>query len=130
MGRGFKRGQYPNEFESCDCWLGHKGRKPAFWRYVKHAACHWLVNFTLRLAQLVEPKRKWRIITSDDHSTVWGGQHTLFDFNFQALVILPDECFRLAYGEELEFGEWLEVNFADHCTKEDRATPIGTVEHH
>ena len=40
---------------------------------MKHAACHWLVNFALELAQLVEPDRKWRIITSDKHSTVWDG---------------------------------------------------------
>ena len=45
-----------------------------FWKYCKHAACHWLVNFTLELAQVVKPKHIWRIITLDEHSTVWGGK--------------------------------------------------------
>jgi hypothetical protein len=55
--------------------------------YVKHAACHWLVNFALELAQHVEPNRAWRIITSQEHSTVWDGKDTLFDFNFLALGV-------------------------------------------
>ena len=43
--------------------------------------CHWLVNFSLRLAERVDPDRPWRIITSDSHSTVWDGYDLLFDFN-------------------------------------------------
>jgi hypothetical protein len=48
---------------------------------VKHAACHWLVNFALRLAILAEPARPWQIVSSQAHSTVWDGQSTLFDCN-------------------------------------------------
>ena len=73
-----------------------RGPNPAYWRYVKHAACHWLVNFNLRLAEQVEPKRTWRIVSSDAHSTVWDGELTLFDFNFHALCIEPEAAFRLA----------------------------------
>ena len=114
----FVRGQYPRSFETI-CWSdGRRGRKPAFWYYVKHSACHWLVNFTLRLAQLVEPKKRWRIITSVDHSTVWDGHDTLFDFNYQAIGILPGECFERAYDEELKPGEFLETVFAAHYSKE------------
>src|SRR6476469_89086 len=58
----------PAEFESCD-WtddrseeLGMRGRNPAYWRYVKHAASHRLVNFNLRLAEQVEPERTWCIV--------------------------------------------------------------------
>src|SRR5215470_4114609 len=51
----FTAGRYPREFESCDWDIGHRGRHPHFWKYVKHSACHWLVNFALELAQLVEP---------------------------------------------------------------------------
>jgi hypothetical protein len=40
----------PTEFESCDWQFEHRGRRPEFWRYTKHNACHWIVNFTLRLA--------------------------------------------------------------------------------
>ena len=46
----FKLGMKPTEFESCDWRCGRKGRQPEFWDYVKHAACHWLVNFNRRLA--------------------------------------------------------------------------------
>jgi hypothetical protein len=53
----FTPGQYPRQFESCNWDWGHKGPEPRYWRYVKHAACHWLVNFNLRLAQLAEPAR-------------------------------------------------------------------------
>ena len=64
-----------------------------------------MVNFALELAQLVEPNRKWRIITSDKHSTVYDGKDTLFDFNFLALGISPKECFELAYKRELKPGQ-------------------------
>jgi hypothetical protein len=112
--RKFTSGDLPCEFESCDWDIDHRGRRPAFWSYVKHGACHWLVNFGLRLATLVRPKKRWRIITSEDHSTVWDGHETLFDFNFQAFGIDPNECFDLAFDEELEPGEYLPVFFAEH----------------
>ena len=73
---------------------GHKvarSRSIAYMNYVLDGASHWLVNFTLRLAMLVEPDREWRIITSEDHSTVWDGRDTLFEFNFQAFGELPEE---------------------------------------
>jgi hypothetical protein len=124
----FLPGMVPTEFESCDWQWGHRGRTPAYWRYTKHAACHWLVNFSLRLAEQVEPKRQWRIITSTKHSTVWDGGGLLFDFNFQAMGISPDECFRLAYHgprdddahaqAELQPGELHKVHLAEHWKRE------------
>ena len=78
--------------------------KPRFWLYVKHAACHWLVNFNLALAQTALPKQQWRIITSDAHSTVWDGAETLFEFNHQALGVDPDECFTMANQFHLPIG--------------------------
>lgn len=101
----FRHGQFPRDFESCDWWIDHCGREPRFWCYVKHSACHWLVNFNLRLAQLVEPGHPWRIVTSDNHSTVWDGNETLFEFNFLALGISPDECFTLANERHLPLGK-------------------------
>jgi hypothetical protein len=77
-----------------------------------------LVNFTLRLAQMVEPRRRWRIITSREHSTVWDGEELLFDFNFQAMGIAPPECFKLAHKRELKLGEFLIVHKATHHSKE------------
>src|SRR5690242_8047256 len=63
----FEPGMVPRDFESCDWWVGHRGPEPRYWRYVKHAACHWAVNFSLRLAERVLPRRPWRILTSDRH---------------------------------------------------------------
>jgi hypothetical protein len=110
----FKPGMFPDEFESCDWRCDHHPPHPRFWRYVKHSACHWLVNFNLRLAEIVEPGRQWRIVTSEDHSTVWDGNDTLFDINFLALGIHPDECFRLANQKHLPPGKELKVYFANH----------------
>jgi hypothetical protein len=112
----FTHGDLPYEFESCDWDCDHRGKRPAFWQYVKHSACHWLVNFNLHLAMLVQPKEPWRIITSEDHSTVWDGDETLFDFNFQAFGIDPDECFDLAFEKELKPGKFIRVYFAEHYT--------------
>jgi hypothetical protein len=114
----FELGMKPSQFESCDWQFEHRGKRPAFWAYTKHAACHWLTNFSLRLAQLVEPKRQWRIITSQKHSTVWDGDSFLFDFNFQALGISPQECFETAYEKELQVGKRLRVYLAEHYTRD------------
>lgn len=112
-GKAFKSGEFPHEYETCDWWVEHRGKKPEFWKYTKHAACHWIVNFTLRLATLVEPKRSWRIVTSQEHSTVWDGKATLFDFNFQAFGIKASEAFRLADEKRLPVGKRLRVYFAE-----------------
>lgn len=63
----FEPGMLPHQFESCDWWCRHRGRMPRFWLYVKHSACHWLVNFNRRLASLAEPERQWRIVSSPEH---------------------------------------------------------------
>ena len=109
-GERFRLGQYPADFESCDWSCGVRGRHPRYFQYVKHGACHWLVNFNLTLAQLVEPKKEWRIVTSLIHSSVWDGEHTLFDLNGLALFNGDaPECFVLAAlapgSRELALGE-------------------------
>jgi hypothetical protein len=82
------------------------------------------VNFSLRLATLVEPEKPWRIITSQKHSTVWDGGDTLFDFNFQAFGIDPNECFETAFEKELKLGKYLRVYLpesvrpADHTQRD------------
>jgi hypothetical protein len=121
-GRRFTYGDLPCEFESCDWDIDHRGRRPGYWQYVKHAACHWLVNSNLRLAMLVQPKKPWRIITSEDHSTVWDGDDTLFDFNFQAFGVDPNECFDFAFERELKPGKYMRVNFAEHYTVASRSS--------
>ena len=63
----------------------------------------------------MEPKKEWRIITSRIHSTVWDGEHTLFDLNGLALFKGgAPECFVLAAlapgSRELALGELDEVD--------------------
>lgn len=116
-GQPFTRGQFPRDFESCDWSWEDRGREPRYWRYVKHSACHWLVNFNLRLAEAVEPDRPWRIVTSEKHSTVWDGDTTLFEFNFLAFGIPAKRCFALADGKRLSPGKELRVYMADHLSE-------------
>jgi hypothetical protein len=90
------------------------GEAPEFWEYVCFGACHWLVNFNLRLAQLVEPKKQWRILTSRHHSTVWDGDR--LQFNHQAFGVPPAGCFVEARqgGRELKVGKRRPTVLAEH----------------
>jgi hypothetical protein len=90
----FHPGMVPRQFESCDWDIGHRG-------------CE---------ATLAEPAYPWRIVTSDRHSTVWNGDGLLFDHNFLALGVPPDECFEDARrdGEELAPGKYMPVHCAAH----------------
>jgi hypothetical protein len=114
----FRPGDLPAHFEYCDWRLDHHPPDPRDWAYVTHAACHWLVDFSLRLATLAEPERPWRILTGDRHSTAWDGRRTLFDFTFLAPGISPSECDSLANERELAPGKPLEVHFARHHSEE------------
>jgi hypothetical protein len=113
-GERFEPGMLPSDFESCDWRLDRRRPWPRYWDYVKHAACHWVVNFALRLASLALPATPWRIVSSQRHSTVWDGDRTLFDFNFQALGVSPQECWSLAdqEGRHLAPGKFLKVYLA------------------
>jgi hypothetical protein len=108
----FRHGDLPYQFEDCEWDWDHRGLRPRYWAYVKHAACHFLVNFNLRLATLAEPKRPWRIITSNKHSSVWDGCTILFDMNFSALGIPPAKGFLLAYDRELRPGKYRRTGWA------------------
>jgi hypothetical protein len=114
-GEDFKPGHLPREFEDYDWDIRRRGRRPPYWGYVKHAACHWLVNHNLELAQRVRPQDQWRILTSPAHSTVYNGHQLLFDLNFCALRISPREAFELARkdGDVLAPGEHLPLDWAD-----------------
>jgi hypothetical protein len=91
----------PADHDFCDWRLEchrevpRRGRRPAFWDYVCWSGCHWLVHFNLFLAHNVE-QRHWKIRSSNQHSTVWDGDELLFDMNFLALGIPPEEALRLA----------------------------------
>jgi hypothetical protein len=102
----FRPGDLPIWYEHSD-WSGGVPRHfPRFRDYVADGACHWIVNFAIRLACLAEPDRPWRIITSDLHSSVWDGGLTLFEFNYLAFGVPPRECFERAYEVEMPPGRY------------------------
>jgi hypothetical protein len=73
---------------------------------------------------LAEPQEPWRILTSGLHSTVWDGERTLFEFNYQAFKIYPAQCFSNARWEQLAPGQLLVHQNAikakpKHSTKRD-----------
>jgi len=78
-GKRFKCGQFPCDFEDYDWTSDFRGSHPEYFRYVKYGAAHWLVNFYLTLARLVEPERPWRIIRTVRHSSAWDGEAMMFD---------------------------------------------------
>lgn len=103
----------PAEYESCD-WAysePRKGPKPKYWDYARHAACHWLVDLALFVAMKCYPKTPWRILTHDDHSTVWNGSvedPVLFDINYKAIGVSSFEAMkRASAGRELKPGKYL-----------------------
>jgi hypothetical protein len=109
---------YPSDFESMDWRHSHKGRRPRYWKYVCALACHWLANFALTLAHLAVPNRQWRIVTSEQHSSVWDGINTLFDFNYLAFGFPPEEAWDALQdgGHQLPPGAFLKVSYAEHYT--------------
>ena len=107
-GISFDDYDWPSELESFSWQDSVVGRPPRFWKLVKHGACHWLVNYQLMLAEAIMPEYDWCILTSDDHSTVWNLHGLLWDANFLALKISPQEAFDRANGGLLPLGEMLE----------------------
>jgi hypothetical protein len=92
-----------------ESWDPREGDPQPHWKYVKGQSCHWIANFTLRLAMLVEPQREWRILSGDKHSTVWDGKDTIFDFNYFTNGVPVDECFENASEGDAGFdvGEYI-----------------------
>ena len=89
----------PSECDSCDWRCDHRGRMPAYWDFVCHSACHWLVDMCLHVAMKAYPQVPWRIVSSRQHSTVWNGDiknPVLFDVNFLALDVPVKEAWDLA----------------------------------
>jgi len=78
-GKRFEPGRFPRDFEDYDWTSDFCGSHPEYFRYVKHGASHWLVNWYLTLARLVEPERPWRILRTLCHSAVWDGEAAMFD---------------------------------------------------
>lgn len=97
----WQEGLRPERWDSCD-WRwgnGRRGPQPGYWAWCCHSACHWLVSHNLAVISQLEPDRPWQIATSDKHSTVVDlERELLFDTNWQALGIPPEECWKKAVG--------------------------------
>ena len=96
---GFSKGSKPIEHDSSDWRCDRVGRPPAFDEYVCSRACHWIVNTLLFIATEAFPKKEWRIITGDSHSTVWDGDKTFFDLNYLAMKIDVATCYNSTLGD-------------------------------
>ncbi len=118
-GTPFTHGMLPEEIESCDWRFEVRGKHPEYWKFIKHGACHWVVNFCLCLAQKIEPKKQWRIVTSELHSTVWDGEETIFDINFLGMGISIDETVEMAFKKNkiLPVGKELRIWLAPSSIK-------------
>lgn len=103
--------QLPHDYDSCDWRCDRRGPHPAFWKFVCHSACHWLVDLGMFVSATAWPNVEWRIISSKKHSTVWNGDRhnpLLFDANFLALDVTPEEALRLAWpGKHLPIKQML-----------------------
>jgi hypothetical protein len=70
---------------------------------------------------LAVPAMHWRIVTSQEHSTVWDGRATLFDLQYSAFGVPPDKCWEaVSGGVALAPGEYLIVEPPMHWQEEAR----------
>src|SRR3954465_1903387 len=47
---------FPSDCDSCDWRYNRKGKHPAYFNFVCHSACHWLVDMCLFVAMKVHPE--------------------------------------------------------------------------
>lgn len=93
----------PSDWRHCEWHKTHRGRSPKFFDYTCFSACHFLVDLHLFVITNAYPELPWRIITSDEHSTVWDGKNLILDGNFLAFGISADKAFEAAlYGKNAE----------------------------
>jgi hypothetical protein len=119
----FKEGDLPADFTSTDWLLGWRKnnprkRMPEYFNYILPFACHWSCNFSLRLAGLAEPGYPWRILQSDEHSTVWNGDDVLFDLGFCGQGISTQECYDRANDRMLKPGAYIRTYLAKHYSED------------
>lgn len=92
----------PREADSCD-WRYEcvgAGRKPLFWDYTCHSACHWLSQPNLLVAQRLFPDINWSIASGPYHTTVLAPEERLlFDLNYLALEVPPIKAIELLLRE-------------------------------
>lgn len=104
----------PSDFDFCDWRYGKPGRKPAYWDFACHGACHWLAPLNIWVAMQTEPNTPWQIVRSEVHSTVWDGKDRLWDLNYLARDIPANEAWQLAAQQgSTEFLPVASMNNAD-----------------
>lgn len=113
--------ELPCQYESCD-WRWDTERQepqPAFWDYVCHSACHWLVDLNFYAAINAFPKNRWVIVSNsesnDGHSNVVDFENKLiFDMNYLAMGIEPMESLEGSLGKDDSSGGMIHYGFYDH----------------
>lgn len=99
--RPFSLDLRPANYDSLD-WRrspGRPGPQPGYWAWACAGACHWLASHNLFVIRDLEPERPWQIATSDKHSTVVDLERKLlFDPNFMAMGLTPEECWKEGVG--------------------------------
>ncbi|MCP9784143.1 hypothetical protein KBY83_12615 [Cyanobium sp. WKJ7-Wakatipu] len=110
----------PADYDNMDWrWSGRRGPQPGYWAWAAAGACHWLASHNLFVIRDLEPDRPWQIATSDKHSTVVDLERKLlFDPNFMAMGIFPEECWKESVGwhnsEILPMGVYIDHTQAKH----------------
>lgn len=103
--------EYPCDYDGCDWRFDTVKVERPFWKFARHAACHWVVDLALYVAKTSRPQTPWRILHAQKHSTVWNGcteKPVLFDINFHAMGISAPEAMDLAsHGREMKIGKYL-----------------------
>jgi hypothetical protein len=82
----------PKRWDPSDWRCDRKGRPYSFDEYICYGACHCIVNSLLLAVRIAFPNRPWIIVIGQRHSTVWDQDCTLFDMNYFALKVSPEEC--------------------------------------
>ena len=99
--RPFSLDLRPFDYNSCDWFLGRRGPLPGYFQWTCHSACHWTAAINHEVIRQLEPNRPWQMVTSQKHTTIADLERgLLFDTNFSALGIAPDEAWSLAAEQE------------------------------
>ena len=113
----------PCEADSCDWRYTYEtpGRKPLYWDYVCHSACHWMVEANLEVAKRLLPNNNWIIVSGVKHSTVLDPEAKLiFDMQYTALNVSEIAGLQLLFGENYDELEDINVGTASEpykCTE-------------
>jgi hypothetical protein len=72
--------KYPVEFDEADWARTHQ-----YHAWVCSASCHFMCNVNLAVLKIYQPEKDWKLIFSRKHSTIWDGDHLIYDMQSLAL---------------------------------------------